>query len=197
MRTATRAGALALSMAIALPALVGNSLVPAHKRTVVAKSALSVEPAREWNKLGLKRGPAVEEWTLDGDGLNDLSFYGGVAGGRPLLREPNRKAKPLPHFEATMLLTDVPELFEQSYRIAYDTPLMSIDGVEPASLAGKKAVRFRYTFTRPNEDVRRSGEALATIVDGRLFMLTFEAPDIYYFGRDVAEYRAIAASAQL
>ena len=186
----------ALVMA-ATPAAAGNSLIAAGQRVAVAKSAMTVAPDHEWNKLGARPGRNSEEWTLDGDGLNDLTFYGGIEGGKSLFREVSKRNRPLPRFSSTMLLTDVPTLLEQSYRIALDTPLMTIDRTEPAMLAGNKAVRFCYTFTRQGEEVRRNGEAVATIVGGRLYMISFEAPAIFFFDRDVAGYRAVVESVHL
>lgn len=192
-----RAAAALLVLTGATAAWAGNTLVAAGHRVAVAKSALTVAPASEWNRLGARPGRQTETWTLDGDPLNDLTFYGGIETGRPLFREVAKRTKPLPHFSSTMLLTDLPALFEQSYRIALDTPLVTIDASEPASFLGEKAVRFRYGFTRQGEEVKRQGEAVAAIVGGRLYMITFEAPSIHFFGRDIGRVRDLVASARL
>jgi len=192
-----RTAAIGLALLLSAPALAGNTLVPAGTPVAVAKSALTVTPPGEWNRLGAHPGRHAETWTLDGDTLNDLTFYGGILAGQPIIREVSRKSRPLPRFAATMLLTDVPVLFEQSYRIALDTALMEVGKVEPASFAGRKGVHFSYRFTRPDEDVRRLGEGYAAIADGRLYMMTFEAPAIHYFDDGIAAARAIAASATL
>jgi hypothetical protein len=188
--------ALALS-AIATGANAGNSLIVQNQAVAVAKSALTVRPAHEWNKMGARPGRNSETWTLDGDTLNDLTFYGGIEEGKTLFREVDRREKPLPRFSSTMLLTEVPGLLENSYRIALGTPLMTIGKVEPAKLAGRKAVRFEYSFVRQGEDVRRRGEAYALIVQGKLFMITFEAPVLYYFDAGIEQARQVIDSATL
>lgn len=179
------------------PASASNALIAQGQAVAVAKSALKVTPDREWNKLGARPGRLAETWTLDGDGLNDLTFYGGIETSHALFREVSKKTRPLPHFSSTMLLTDIPALFEASYRIALDTPLMEIASVAPATLAGVKAVRFRYRFTRQGEDVEREGEAVAAIIDRKLYMISFEAPALYYFAHDVDGYRAVVATARV
>lgn len=187
------AGVLLFSSA---PLYAGNTLIVANTAVTVAKSAMTVTPNREWNKMGARPGRNSETWTLDGDQLNDLTFYGGIASDTTLFREVNKKNKPLPRFSSTMLLTDIPSLVENSYRIALSTSLMTIDSVEPATLAGQQGVHFTYTFT--NQDgVRRNGDATAAIIGGKLYMITFEAPVIHYFNRDVASYRQVVASVQL
>jgi hypothetical protein len=187
--------AASVACAFAVPAVAGNSLIVANQPVAVAKSVLTVTPAREWNKMGARPGRNSETWTLDGDTLNDLTFYGGIENTRTLFREVDKRNKPLPRFSSTMLITDVHTLFENSYRIAIGTPLMSIDAIEPTTVAGHKGVRFRYSFTRPNEEVRRLGEAHAAIVGGKLYMVTFEAPALHYFETGISAARAVVASA--
>ena len=188
---------LPLLLAVAVPAAAGNALIAKGQPVAVAKSPLTITPDREWNKMGARPGRNSETWTLDGDALNDLTFYGGIESDRPLFREIAKKSRPLPRFSSTMLLTDIPALFEQSYRIALDTPLMTIDGAEPATMAGGRAIRFHYSFTRQGEEVPRLGEAVASIVGGKLYMISFEAPKIYYYDRDVASFRAMAGTARI
>lgn len=74
---------------------------------------------------------------------------------------------------------------------------MTIDSVEPTAFLGQKGIRFAFTFSRLNEEVRRKGEAVAAIVDGKLYMITFEAPDVFYFQRDQPAYRAIVTAATI
>ena len=182
---------------LAQPALASNTLIGAQAPVTVAKSPLTVTPDREWNKLGARPGRNSESWTIDGDGLNEVTFYGGIDPDRTLFREVNKHATPLPRFSSTMLLTDIPALLEASYRIALNTPVMKIDTIAPMTFLGHKGVQFSYTYSRVDEEVRRRGDAAAAIVDGKLFMIKFDAPDVFYYRRDVAAYRAIVATATI
>lgn len=189
--------AVAGMLLVATPAPAGNTLVRQGVAVTVARSALTVTPDHEWNRMGARPGRRSETWTLDGAALNDLTFYGAIETGKPLFREADRKHRPLPRYSSRMLLTDIPTLLENSYRIALGTTLMTIDTVEPTLLAGRKAVRFTYTCTRQGEDVERRGEAVAAIIDRKLFMMSFEAPTIYYFDRDLAAFRRLVATAKM
>jgi hypothetical protein len=186
----------AILLAVA-PAIAGNTLVKQGVAVSVARSALTVMPDREWNRMGARPGRRSETWTLDGATLNDLTFYGAIETGKTLFREVDRKHRPLPRYSSRMLLTDIPMLLEDSYRIALGTSLMTIDTVQPTLLAGSKAVRFTYTCTRPGEDVERRGEAVAAIIGRKLFMMSYEAPAIFYFDRDLAAFRRLVATAWL
>jgi hypothetical protein len=179
------------------PAVAGNKLIPAGQRIAVAKSAMTVLPKGEWNKLGARPGRNSETWTLDGDELNDLTFYGGIEDGRTLFREVDKKNQPLPKVSGSMLITDIPTLLENSYRVALGTTNMKIEKIEPIVFGGKKGVRFTYRFSRAEETLERRGEARAALVDGKIYMITYEAPALHYYERSEAAFQALADSVQL
>ncbi len=189
-------------MKITLVALVLTASAPALAHTLVspgptakiAKSTMSAVPDSEWNRLRERGGKNVEVWTVDGDGLNKLMFFGGVPSGKTIVREEDKRDKPLPTVSATMLLTDVPTLLEQTYRAQFNVNRMSVDKQEATELGGHKAIRFAYSFVRQDDEVERRGEAVATLAGGRLFMVLFEAPSLYYFDRDVDRYRRLVST---
>ena len=189
--------AIAIAALATTPALAGYKLMPAGQAQPVGKLGLRVTPGSDWNRLGAKLGRNAESWTLDGDSLNDLSFYAGIEPGRPIFREVDKRNKPLPKFSASMLPPDLVQLFEGTYRVAAGTSLFTVDKVEPATLAGKPGVHFTYSFALQDEEVKRNGEGTAAVINGKLYMITFEAPVILYFDRDVAKARAVVASARV
>ena len=189
--------AAASIVATAVPAQAGNSLVSAGPTKGIAKSSMSATPDGEWNRLGRKDGKLVEVWTKDGDGLNKVMFIGGVPSTQPLFKEANKKERPLPKVSENMLLTDIPELLESSYRIQFDVRQMTVDLQEPAQVIGQPGLRFTYTFVRGDDEVERKGEALATFVKGKLYLVTYEAPAIYFFEKDVGAFRTLASSLKI
>lgn len=188
--------ATAMLMLTASSAL-GNALISPGPRAGIAKSKLSATPDGEWNRLSRKDGKNVELWTLDGDSLNKVSFFGGVPVGEPLLREIDKKNRPLPRVSANMLITDIPALLETTYRSQYSVNQMEIVDQEPALLAGKKGIRFTYAFTRADDEVQRKGEGIGAMVNGQLYLVIYEAPKLYYFDKDVDKFRKLAATLKL
>ena len=185
-------------LGLGLSAPVGAvKLMPKGKAVTVAKSGLTVTPDVDWNKLGARPGRNAESWTLDGLTLDDLTFYGGIANDTTLFRDAKKKTDPLPRFASTMLLPDIAQLFESSYRVSVGTSLMSIDSIAPATFADHPGFQFTYSFVVSGEEVRRKGEATGAIIDGKLYMITFEAPVIHYFDATVDAYRKVAASAKI
>lgn len=185
--------ALTLSLAM-LPgaARASNTLVSPGDHQAVAKSSIGTTSVGEWNRLGRNEGPATEIWTRDGDGLNKIMFFGGIAAGMPIFKETNRKATPLPKVAANMLLPDIPVLLESTYRSRYQVNRIAIDSQDIAEVGGKQAIRFTYSYVRTDDEVERKGEAVGTLVNGKLYLVTYEAPAIYFFSKDLQDFRHIA-----
>lgn len=192
-----RTGALALSLVV-----VGGGTVHANayretgKAVQVGDGALSVTPPRDWNRLSVRPGKFAETWTLDGEQLNDVTFYAGVESGEPLVRERNRKREPLPKFRSAMLLVEIPELLEGTYRAYKKTGTFSVTASRPERFLGHDGVTFAYEYL-DGDQLPRKGEAIAAIVDKRLYMITFDAPRLHYFDQSLGDYRALVASLRL
>lgn len=197
----TRISKLALAVTAiglaAAPAVAGYKLIKANAPITVAKQAMTVTPSVDWNKLGARPGRNAESWTLDGLTLNDVTFYGAIPNDTPLFRDIKKKTAPLPRFSATMLAPDVAQLFESSYRVAIGTSLMSIDSVEPGTFSGHPGFKFTYSFVIQGEEVKRLGEARGAIVNGKLYLVTFEAPKIHYFDRSKDRARQVMDSVKI
>jgi hypothetical protein len=164
--------------------------------TQVADSALTVMPTRDWNRLSGKIGKSTESWTLDGAQLNDVTFFGGIEAGKPLVKERSKKHDPLPKFTASTLLVEVPELLEGTYRTYKELAAFTLGASTPTKFLGHDGVQFSYEFT-DRDGLTRKGEATAVIVDKKLFMMTFDAPRLYYYDRAILEYRALTKSARM
>ena len=186
--------ALALVMQPAM-AVAGWKLMPRAQPVAVAKSAMTVTPASDWNRWSSRPSKRGETWTLDGVALNQLSFFGGIAQSEPIYRERNRKDEPLPKFSTTMLAPDIVQAVEGSHRILLRTSLFAVDTMEPATLGGHAGLRFTYRYTVQDEEVRRRGEARAAVVGGKLYLITFAAPEIHYFDAGIVAARAVMDSA--
>ena len=184
---------LFLALTTASAPAIGNSLVAPGPRAAIAKSSISAAPASEWNRLSRNEGKNTEIWTIDGDGLNKVMFLGGIAPGTALIREIDKKNRPLPKVAGNMLITDIPALLESTYRVRYGVNRMTIDSQEPATISGQKGIRFTYSFTRDDE-VDRKGEAIGAIIGGKLYLVSYEAPALHFFDKDLEKYRHLAST---
>lgn len=188
--------ALVAGALLPLRAAYAHSLKKQGEAVQVADSLLTVTPSRDWNRLSGKIGKSTESWTLDGAQLNDVTFFGGIEAGKPLVKERSKKHDPLPKFTASTLLIEVPELLEGTYRTYKDLGAFTLGSATPTMFLGHDGVQFSYEFT-DRDGLTRKGEATAAIIDKKLFMVTFDAPRLYFYDRAIEEYRALASSAQL
>lgn len=176
--------------------------VSAHKlrakgaTVTVADSNLEVTPSRDWNSLSQKVGKNTETWTLDGEQLNDVTFFGGIEADKPLVKERNKKKEPLPKFTKSTLLIEIPELLEGTYRAYKNMGSFQLLASEPIRFLGQEGVFFSYQYTDTDE-LTRKGEARAAIIKGKLYMMTFDAPRLHYYDRVIEEFRALANGATL
>lgn len=197
MRIRTFAGAIALATAVLLaPSANANAYREKGKPATVANSPMTVTPARDWNRLSVRPGKKAETWTLDGEQLNDVTWYGGIAAGEPLIRERSKKREPLPKFTRETLLVEIPELLEATYRTEKNIGAFAVTGSTPDRFLGRDGIRFTYDYV-DNDNLPRKGEARATIVDGLLYMVSFDGPRLHYFDRTLSDFRALADSAVL
>ena len=166
------------------------------KAVAVASSKMVVTPPRDWNRLSIKPGKRAETWTLDGEQLNDVTFYGGIEPGDPLIREVNKKRAPLPKLTQSTLLVEIPELLEATYRTAKEIGSFTLSSSSPDRFLGHEGIRFTYEYV-DNDNLHRRGEARATLVEGVLYMTTYDAPKIHYFDKSLSDYRALSDTATL
>jgi hypothetical protein len=187
--------AIAAALGMSAPTFAGWTLIGDGKPVLVAKSKkMKVTPSGVWNKWSARPSKKGEVWTRDGFSLNELFFLAEVAQGEPILKERNKKDKPLPKFKSDMLPTDLVDLYEGTVRIVLQTSKFEVGKVEPAKLGGHDAVRFQYTYVVGEEALTRRGEVVAANVGGKFYLVSFVAPDIEYFERDVEEFRKMVGS---
>jgi hypothetical protein len=187
----------ALSMAACGPAFAGNSLVSPGVQKGIAKSGLSAVADGEWNRLARRDGKFIELWTRDGDSLNKVTFFGGVPEGQSLFRELDKKNRPLPKVISNMLITDIPTLLESSYRIQFSVNQFTVNEQEPVVFSGYNGIKFSFTFTSEADEVERRGEAVGAFIKNKLYLVTYEAPAIYFFDKDLSGFHILASSLKL
>lgn len=186
-------GAVTVSIAATAHA---NAYREKGKPAQVAGSKLTVVPPRDWNQLTIRPGKHAETWTLDGEQLNDVTFFGDIAPGEPLVRERSKKREPLPKLTATTLLVEIPELLGSTYRAERGISKYNVVNSAPHRFLGQNGVRFAYEYTDV-DNLPRKGEAVAALVKGRLYMATFSAPRLHYYDRTLPDFRALAETASL
>lgn len=185
---------VAPALLLASPAMAGWKLVPANRPADL--SGAIVTPQTDWNQASGRPGKQGRAWTKDGFNLNGLEFFAGVPDGQPLYRERNKKQNPMPRFSGAMLLPELSEFFERSFRAQNRLTDFIVVETAPAMLGGHRGLRMRYRYTRPNDELVRLGEVRLAVVGKKLYVANFYAPELHYFPAGLAEASAIMDGAR-
>ena len=186
---------LAAAAVIAIPALSAPAQAGWRKiepvKTEVAKGAMEVAPASEWNRWSRRPATKGETWTKDGLLLNQLDFFGQVADGETVYKERSKSERPLPKFKSDMLLPDLATLFEANFSIENNITQFEVTEIAPAMLGGANGLKLTYDYALPGESLQRRGEARMAVHNGELYVVNFTAPRLHFFDQNIEEVRGI------
>lgn len=184
------------SLAITLAACAQITLVKPGVSTV--DDTLTVETLIAWNKLPPNNG--LEIWTLDGTGLQALTFNTKIKEGENIARRtgtddgPNAKYKNMPTFKKGMNALEISELFVASYQ-QLGLVGVQVSGLRNENFAGQDGFYFEIDFT-DKEGLERRGLVQGAVRGDLMHVITYAAPKLHYFGRDRDRAERIIKSAR-
>ena len=166
---------------------------PGH---AVIAERMGVPTDAAWNQFGGQFGGsnAAALWTREGLTIDQLNFYVGLKDGDLLAANPGKDRRPLA-FKTTMQPHEVVALFEALY--TRDGSTFKLDKLEANEFLGQPGWRAQYTVVRKFDDVKLAGSAWATVRNGELFAITFTAPSVGFYGRQIAKVEQVASAARL
>ena len=173
------------------------SAVNVH-RVSVGDGTMSVVPPRPWNRrrdVLFDDVRAVEVWTLNGPLLDGITFISGLKSGHFMVRQSHRADQQVPKFRADMTPPEIAEILEGLYRVrggAVDFHTLSI---QPRQFLGANGFQWDYEHLDQDELWRR-GRAVGAVIDGKLYMILFDAARSHYYDAELPDFEAIVASAQ-
>ncbi len=185
--------ALALSL-VSTPALAGWKLIP--NQQIATVDGAKITPITDWNQSGTRPGKLGRVWTKDGMSLNALEVFSGIPHGMGLYREVNKKTNPMPKFDKSILLPELADFFERSFRASNRLSDFQQIKAEPGLLGGHRALVLRYQFTNHHDELTRIGEARLAVVSGKLYVANFHAPALHYFEDRIGEVRTMMDGAK-
>lgn len=186
----------ALVSLVAVPADAAWKLAKQSKTTTIAKSELQVRPEDDWNRNTYPPIAKSELWTIDGTSLNQLYFVTGLRQGETLFYDRNRNENPLPKMADGLLLAEIADFFESSVRISWETSLFEVTSMQPIEFAGNQGLRFTFDLGFQSSTVPRKGVVAATLVNGKLYMISFVAPNLHYYDDGLPKFEAVVRSAK-
>jgi hypothetical protein len=174
------------------------SLIRARE-TSVGDGTLRVTPPREWNR---QRGQLfvdireVEDWTLNGPLLDGISFVTGLKSQKTLVRQSRRDDRQVPRYRDNMTAPEVAAMLESLFRVRGGTVDFRTLGLAPRPFLG--APGYQYDFEHlDGDEVWRRGRAVGATVNGRLYLILYDAARAHYYDAGLGDFEAIARSARL
>lgn len=169
-----------------------------HGRTInVGNGALSVVAPRDWNRTDrsvFSDVRWVEDWTLNGPYLDGISFVTALPNNERLVRE-NRKAdRQVPKFRREMTAPEVAAMVETLYRVRGGTVDFRTLALAPRTFLGAPGFQFDFEHL-DGDELWRKGRAVGAVIDGRLYMMLYDAARSHYYDAALPDFEAMVASA--
>ncbi len=156
-------------------------------------TAYSVEPTIAWNAYSKQQFGLIDErWTIDGFGLGDMRFWHDVNDGEALFES---RVIEYPTFQSDMRPTEVAELYAGSLSKA-DVVDFETQNLRPAKFGSVDGFRFELSYLLAS-GLKVRGTALAAIVDQKLQLIVYSAPELHYYSKNLDEAEKVMASVQL
>jgi hypothetical protein len=146
-----------------------------------------------WNRFEEREGAVTEFWTMDGIALDRLRFFVALGEGESLAKPLGKR--PLPAFHAAMSPHEIVELYEAF--TTEDASAFTLTRLAPSKFLGAEGFRFEFELTRRLDHLTLRGLGYGAVVNGRLYLIIYSAPGLYYFERHLPAAEAAVASARL
>lgn len=175
----------------------GYSLVQVHE-TRVGDDSLAVTPPRQWNKISARLFTDirdVEDWTQNGPYLDGISFVTGLKDGKALVYQRNRDDRQVPKFRSNMTPPEIAAIIESLFRVRGGAVDFTTTSLTPRAFLGTNGFQLDYEHL-DSDEVRRKGRAVGAIIDGKLYMILYDAARSHYFNASLPDFEAIVASAR-
>jgi hypothetical protein len=168
------------------------------KEVRVGDHSLAVTPQREWNRISASVFTDirdVEDWTQNGPYLDGISFVTGLKDGKALVYQRSRDDRQVPKFRSNMTPPEIAAMVESLFRVRGGAIEFTTTSLAPRPFLGTNG--FQHDFEHLDSDeVRRKGRAVAAVIDGKLYVILFDAARSHYFDVLLPDFEAIVHSAR-
>jgi len=176
----------------------GGYMLIRVKEVRVGDNSLAVTPPREWNKISASVFTdirTVEDWTQNGPYLDGISFVTGLKDGKALVYQRSRDDRQVPKFRSNMTPPEIAAMVESLFRVRAGTVDFTTTALAPRQFLGANGFQFDFEHL-DSDEVRRKGRAVGAVVDGKLYLILFDAARSHYYNALLPDFEAIVSSAR-
>lgn len=169
------------------------------KETRVGDGSMTVVPPRQWNRqrrFFLDDVKWVEDWTLNGPLLDDLTFVSGLPDNKYLIRTESHDSQQIPRFHSDMTAPEIQALLESAYRVRGGAVQFNALSLIPRQFMGYPGFQLDYEHLDTDE-LWRKGRVVGAVIGGRLYLVMLDAARSHYFPDELGDFEAIVNSARL
>ena len=175
----------------------GFSLVRARS-VAVGNDSLVVTPPREWNRISARLFVdirEVEDWTLNGIYLDGITFVTGLKSGAYIVRQDKSEYRQVPKFRSDMTAPEIASMLESLFRVRGGAVDFKTLNLSPRPFLGTNGWQFDFEHL-DGDEVWRKGRAVGTTMDGRLYLILYDAARSHYYAAALPDFEAIVGSAR-
>ena len=169
------------------------------RETRVGDGSMSVTPVRPWNRqqrLFFDDVKWVEDWTLNGPLLDDLTFVSGLPDNKYLIQTESHDSQQIPRFHSDMTAPEIQAMLESAYRVRGGAVEFKTLALTPRQFLGYPGFQLDYEHLDTDE-LWRKGRAVGAVIGGRLYLVMLDAARSHYFPDELPDFEAIVNSARL
>ena len=165
----------------------------------VGDGAMAVTAPRPWNRTRrlflFEDIRQVEDWTLNGPLLDGMTFVTGLKSGRYLIRQRRTEDRQVPKFRSDMTAPEITAMLESLYRVRGGSVDFRTLSLQPRRFLGTNGFQFDFEHL-DSDELWRKGRAVGAVIDGKLYMILFDAARSHYYANAIGDFEAIVASAR-
>lgn len=168
--------------------------------TSVGNGGMEVTPPRPWNRqrryFFFDSVRWVEDWTLNGPYLDGITFVSGLPGGEYLVRQRKSDDRQVPKFRANMTAPELAAMLESAFRVRGGAVEFKTLSLEPRQFMGYPGFQFDFEHL-DSDELWRKGRAIGAVIDGRLYLILYDATRSHYYANALPDVEAMASSARI
>ncbi|HEY8591315.1 MAG TPA: hypothetical protein VIL42_00440 [Sphingomicrobium sp.] len=169
------------------------------RRVSVGDDTLTVVAPRPWNRYRTNRFwdvRAVEDWTLNGPVLDGIMFVSGLKNNQAVVYQRRSDDQQVPVFRSDMTPPEITAMIESLFRVRAGALEFRTLGIKPRPFLGTNGFQFDYEHL-DGDELWRKGRAVGAVVNGRLYLILYDAARSHYYEAALPDFEAIVASAAL
>ena len=167
--------------------------------TSVGNGSVVVTPPRPWNeqrRFFFDSIRWVEDWTLNGPYLDGITFVTGLPSGEYLVEQRRSEERQVPKFRRDMLAPEIAAMLESAFRVRGGAIEFRTLGLTPRPFLGYPGFQFDFEHL-DSDEVWRKGRAVGSVINGRLYLILFDATRAHYYANALPDFESIVANARI